>query len=223
MNNLSTEKIRLIILDLDGTIADTLESIREGVNMAMNKYGYPPRSYEQVRAAVGNGARELIRRSMPAEAADDEALVTRVFDDYDIFYGETYHHCTECYGGIPEALATLLERGYTLAVLSNKQDTYVKKLITQLLPEGTVKIAMGQTELPKKPDPTVPLMIANELGFDARQTAFVGDSEVDIRTAQNSKMLSVGCSWGFREKEVLLRSGADIIIDTPTELTHIFK
>ena len=86
-------RVRLLIFDLDGTLADTIDSIREGVNLAMEKYGYPTRSYEEVRLAIGNGARELIRLSMPAEASADGALVDRVFADYNDFYGQTYTHC----------------------------------------------------------------------------------------------------------------------------------
>jgi len=217
------ERVKLLIFDLDGTLADTIESIREGVNLAMRKYGYPERSYEEVRLAIGNGARELIRLSMPAEAAADGALVDRVFADYNDFYGQTYAHCDCCYNGIPESLGTLRERGYTLAVLSNKQDVYVKALVKALLPEGMIALAAGQTELPKKPDPTVPLMIAEQMGFTPDETAFIGDSEVDIATARNARMLAVGCSWGYRERELLLNGGADVLLDEPCELIKLFE
>ncbi len=218
----SLADIRLLILDLDGTIADTIESIREGVNLAMAKYGYPQRSYEEVRMAIGNGARELIRLSMPKNEAEDEALVSRVFADYHQMYGTTYAHCRACYEGMAETLMTLRERGYTLAVLSNKQDLYVKALVKQLLPEGLIAYAEGQTERPRKPDPTVPLWIAAVLGFSPAQTAFIGDSEVDIRTAQNAGMRSVGCAWGYRGEQALREAGTDVILQTPRELAHLF-
>ncbi len=220
---IDNKAIRLLIFDLDGTLADTIWSIRDGVNMAMRKYGYPERSYVEVRDAIGNGARELIRRSMPKEYINDSNLVDRVFHDYDAFYGETYANCDRCYDGMLEALLYLQQRGYTIAVLSNKQDTYVKALTKKLLPEGMAKISMGQTSLPRKPDPTVPLMIAKELGYGAGETAFIGDSEVDVLTAQNARMYSVGCSWGYRGREVLQDAGSDIIIDSPSELVEIFR
>lgn len=219
---MKNDTIKLLILDLDGTLADTIESIREGVNIAMNKYGYPERNYDEVRRAIGNGARELIRLSMPAPERSDAELVDRVFRDYHAAYGETYTHCTECYEGIPESLLTLKERGYTLAVLSNKQDVYVKELVKILLPEGLIASAAGQTDLPKKPDPTVPLMIASELGFAPSETAFIGDSEVDVLTGKNAGMLTVGCSWGYRDREVLVDSSADFVLDRPSELVEIF-
>ncbi len=214
--------IRLLILDLDGTLADTIGSIRDGVNLTMRKYGYPERDYEQVRVAIGNGARELIRRSMPVDAAADAALVDRVFSDYNDFYGKTFLNCRECYEGIPEALMALKARGYTLAVLSNKQDVYVKALVRSLLPEGLISYAEGQTEKPKKPDPTVPLMIAETLGFSPEETAFVGDSEVDVMTALNAGMLAVGCAWGYRPDSVLAEAGTHYLLTEPSDLAALF-
>ncbi len=218
-----TDGVRLLILDLDGTLADTIGTIREGVNMAMDKYGYPQKTYEETRKNIGNGGRELIRLSIPKEYSADSELVDRVLADYEEFYKITYKHCDKCYDGMVETLTELKSRGYTLAVLSNKQDMFVKPMVKALLPEGMASVAMGQTDLPKKPDPTVPLMIARDLGFRPEETAFVGDSEVDILTGKNAGMVTVGCSWGYRPREVLADADADAIIDSPTELSEIFS
>ena len=217
------DRQKLLIFDLDGTLADTIESIREGVNLAMNKYGFAERSYEEVRRAIGNGARDLIRRSMPKAAAENIELFERVFADYHAFYGQTYSHCDCCYDGIVESLCTLKDRGYTIAVLSNKQDEYVRALVEALIPKGVVSIAMGQTELPKKPDPTVPLLIAQSLGFAPGDTVFIGDSEVDMQTAHNAGMIAVGCSWGYRDRELLVEAGAHAVLDAPKELSELLK
>ena len=152
------------MLDLDGTIADTIGSIRDAVNLALKKNGYADRSYDQVRMAIGSGARMLIDRSIRIEdSAVDTETVTRVYADYESFYDVTYDHIDGCYEGMREALHTLHEMGYTLAVLSNKQDFYVKKIVQLLFADGIVAYAQGQTELPVKPDPTAPLMIAEKL------------------------------------------------------------
>ena len=214
--------IGLLILDLDGTLADTIESIREAVNLSLRKFALPERSYEEVRAAIGNGARMLMRRSVASDRILSEEEHEEIYQCYHHLYGETYSHCDTCYDGIVEALSALKERGYTLAVLSNKQDVYVKALVEQLLPAGTVKIAMGQTERPKKPDPTVPLEMAAALGFSAEETAFVGDSEVDIQTALRAGMMPVGCAWGYRDAHVLKQEGAAVVLDTPAELADLF-
>ena len=214
-------KKKLLIFDLDGTIANTIYSIRDGVNMAMDKYGFPQRSYEEIRAAIGNGARELIRLSLPEKKRADSLLVDTVFSDYNIFYGITYKNIDGCYPHMNESLHTLKDRGYVIAVLSNKQDHYVKKIVELLFPDGTVSYAAGQTELPRKPDPTVPLMIAKEFGVSPEQCVFIGDSDVDVMTAKNSGMTSVACSWGYRPREEL--SGADMIIDSADMLTVLFE
>lgn len=212
--------IKLLIFDLDGTIADTIWSIREAVNLTLAHFGKPERSYNEIREAIGNGAERLIRKSFPHGTPDD--IVNEGLKYYDNIYGQTYTHIDGCYPRMSEAMHTLKARGYTLAILSNKQDKYVKKISELLFPDGIISLSMGQTELPKKPDPTVPLMIARTLGFSADQTAFIGDSDVDIVTGKNAKMLTVGCSWGYRAKDVLERAGADIIIEHPLELEKIF-
>lgn len=214
--------IQLLMLDLDGTIVDTIESIREAVNRVLGDYGFPSRTYDEIRLAIGNGARELIRLSLPTEASKDADLVTRVFADYDRAYADTYSHIDGCYDGMFESLCELRARGYTLAVLSNKQDRYVKKIVEELFPEGMIAMAEGQTDLPKKPDPTVPLMMAKTLGFSPEETAFIGDSDVDMRTGKNAGMLCVGCAWGYRGEENLLSAGADMILQSAWELSRNF-
>jgi phosphoglycolate phosphatase len=110
-----------------------------------------------------------------------------------------------------------------MAVLSNKPDPFVKNIIKKLFPEGVMSFALGQTEMPRKPDPTVPVMIATSLGVELADTYFVGDSEVDILTAKNSGMHSVAVSWGFRDRDELVKSCPEVIIDTPAELLKYFE
>lgn len=215
------KNIKLLMFDLDGTIADTIWSIREAVNMTLEHFERPERSYEEIREAIGNGASLLIRRSFLPDDSDE--LVKEGLKYYDNVYGETYMHIDGCYEGMSEALHNLKARGYTLAILSNKQDMYVKKISELLFPDGIISVSMGQTDLPKKPDPTVPLMIAKELGFCDSEVAFIGDSDVDIKTGINARMMTVGCSWGYRGRAVLEQAGADIVIDHASELEKIFK
>ena len=212
----------ILIFDLDGTIADTIYSIRDGVNLVMDKYGFERRDYEQIRLAIGNGARELIRLSLPEQARNDVALVDEVLDAYDGFYAKTYANLDGCYDGMYDAIHTLRDRGYTIAVLSNKQDEYVKKIIDLLFDDGCISFAAGQrSDLPRKPDPTVPLMIAKRFASEPCNCAFIGDSEVDILTGKNAGMKTVACSWGYRPQEALV--GADVVISAPIELIDIFK
>ncbi len=213
-------KFKVLIFDLDGTIADTIYGIRDGVNLAMDMYGLPRRDYQEVRAAIGNGSRELIRLSIP-EDRREESFIDKVHADYNRLYEGTYAKLDGCYPYMSEALHALHARGYALAVHSNKQDIYVKKIIEMLFPDGIISFAAGQTDLPKKPNPTVPLMIAKIFGAVPAECAFIGDSEVDIATAKNAGMYSVACAWGYRPREALI--GADKIIDSASELDGIFE
>ena len=212
---------KLLIFDLDGTIADTIYSIRDGVNLTMQKYGFPERTYEETKRFIGNGARELIRLCVPAEVCEDAELFERVLADYDAFYGQTYDRVKSCYDGMESTLRTLKARGYMLAVLSNKQDEYVKKIIDILFERNFFADVRGQTDLPRKPDPTVPHIMADSLGVAYDDCAFIGDSDVDVLTGKNANMMTVACSWGYRPRNAL--SGADIIVDSPVEILDVFK
>ena len=219
------KKVKLLIFDFDGTLADTMYGILDGVNMAMDKFGAPRHTYAEVMTYVGNGSRDLISRSLPKELVANDKLLDEAVKYYDReCYPVTYKNRTECYDGMIDTLKELKQRGYTLAVLSNKRDMFIQPMVKEFLPEGLMSVSMGQSDgLPKKPDPTVPVMIAKNLGFKPCETAFIGDSDTDILTGLNAKMLSVGCSWGYRPREILASLGAEIIIDEPRELLNIFS
>lgn len=221
-DNTPARPVRALIFDLDGTLADSIGGIRDGINETMHKYGYPSKTYEDIRRAIGNGARLLVKRCMPEPDASDEQKVKTVFASYDLAYARTYLHTRECYEGIVEAVKELHARGYRMAVLSNKQDVYTRGLVNQLFPEGEFEIVMGQTDLPTKPDPTVPHLIAHLLCVDADECAMIGDSDVDIVTAHNAGMMSVGCSWGYRGRHLLEGLGAQHVLDEPSQLLDIF-
>ena len=155
-------------------------------------------------------------------AAEDGERFDEIFEYFNGCYKITHDRIDGCYDGLYEVLETLYDKGFCLAVLSNKPDHLVGGIMKKLFPEGMFPIAMGQTELPKKPDPTVPLMIAERLGYSPSDTYFIGDSEVDVLTAKNSGMGSVAVSWGFRAREVLEDAAPDVIIDTPEHLLRFF-
>ena len=218
-------KIKLLIFDLDGTLANTLEAITNGLNLTMKNYGFPTHSCEEATKMIGNGAKNLVRSACPKgtfEGEGGDVLLAEIYKNYCDMYGKTYLDTKECYEGIPEVLAKFKKAGYMLAVLSNKQDVFVKDIVKQILPEGLISLAQGQTELPIKPDPTVPLMIAEKFGVKPEECAFVGDSDVDIYTGKNAGMFSACVTWGYRPREDLLKLGADAYADTPEELEKIF-
>ncbi|MBR3894359.1 MAG: HAD-IA family hydrolase [Clostridia bacterium] len=216
--------IRAVIFDLDGTLANTIPAIREGLNLTMKLYGYPEHTDAEVLTFINNGARELVRRAMPEELRGDEETVSRVLADYDRLYAETYYHTDRTYDGIPEVIAALHARGLGIAVLSNKQDVFVKRLCEQLLPAGVCDVAQGVIAgKPTKPNRFLSDLVAEKLGVSPSECVMVGDSDVDVKTARAAGMAHVGVSWGFRDRKFLLENGAEAIADTPAELLDMIE
>ncbi len=216
-------KEKLLIFDLDGTLADTLNTIRSAVNMCMEHFGFPTHTYEQVRANVGNGVRSLLSKSLPADVACEGDEFEDIFAYFQACYEQTHDDIDGCYDGLYDVVMALYAKGYKMAVLSNKPDPFVKNIVKNLFSEGVMVFAMGQSDLPRKPDPSVPLMMASQLGIEPASSYFIGDSEVDILTANNSGMHSVAVSWGFRDREMLDQMHPEVIIDSPAQLLAYFE
>ena len=214
---------KALIFDLDGTLADTIGAIAEAVNMALARFSYPSRSEDEVRRAVGNGARMIVKRLMPEPDSLDEDKVSEVLECYDKMYELTYLHTTEMYDGVGETVHYLYDNGIKIAVFSNKQDAYVKGLVKQFFPNGTACVARGQTDIPIKPDPAGTRIVLQELGVSADECVFVGDSGVDLKTAENTGMDFIGVSWGFWGRERLAEAGADTIVDHPCEIVKLLN
>ena len=217
------KKKYLLIFDLDGTVADTLPSIAEAVNMCARYFGYSEKSNDEVRRAVGSGVGVLLQMTMPQDAMADAEQCQKIKEYFAKCYEITQAKVDTAYSGMAEAMRELYSKGYILAVLSNKPDKLVKMIVDNIFPDGIISVSMGQTELPKKPDPTVPLMLAEQFGVRPNETYFIGDSEVDVLTGKNAGMISVAVSWGFRERSVLESATPDFIFDTRAELLNFFS
>lgn len=186
-----------ILWDLDGTLLDTLQDLQDGTNYAMDAFGYPRRTLEEVRQFVGNGARNLLIKAAPAEA-DIDAVLAAFHEYYDV-------HCqdkTSPYPGILEALARLAEK-YPMAIVSNKPDVAVKPLCEKYFPG---LYARGEIAgCPRKPAPEMVYAAMEAIGVE--RCVYVGDSEVDIATAKNAGVPCLSVLWGFRDKEILEQAG----------------
>ena len=214
--------LRAIIFDFDGTLADTIPALCEGINLTMKQYGYPTHTEDEVRTFINHGARELVRRAMPKQLQSDEDLVDEVLADYDKLYGTVCLHTDRCYDGMRELVERLHGMGLKIGVLSNKQDHYVKALCKNVLPKECYDAAQGSIfGKPTKPDPYLSHLITEALGVDPSECIFVGDSDVDVKTAHNAKMTHVGVSWGYRDEAFLRKNGADLIAHSPEELENI--
>ncbi len=203
---------RAVLFDLDGTLAD----LANAVNHALTTLRCPPHPLNAYRYLVGNGARNLCARALPADRqhlADETLRLMRAH--YDI-------HCfdeTRLYPGIPELVAALHRQGYRLAVFSNKPDDFTKRMVAHYFPSNPFDTVRGQLPgHPLKPDPTVALQITRELAIPPRHWLYLGDSNTDMKTAVAAGMYPVGVLWGFRDRDELVAAGAKELIATPADL-----
>jgi len=217
--------LKAIIFDFDGTISDTISAIREGVNLTMEHYGYPLHTDAEVRTFINNGARMLIRRAMPEEARNDEELVSRVLADYNDFYGQVYHHTDRAYDGVIDVIRSLHNvLGLKIAVLSNKQDPFVKRLCGAILPENCCEAAFGVAAgNPTKPDPRLTQSVLDALCVSPEECLLVGDSDIDLLTAQNAGLSHIGVTWGYRNEDFLRAAGVTNVAHTPQELYSLIE
>lgn len=212
-----------IIFDLDGTLADTMDDLKTAINSTLDILGYEPRPKFELLNFINNGSREFVRRSLPTAVQNEEIIIESALNLYAQEYAKCYCDKTRAYTGIYEAIQGLKAEKFKLAVLSNKPNEFVQNIILKLFGKSTFDFVMGQSELPHKPDPTSALFIAKELGVKPSKCIFVGDSDVDIKTAQNAQMRSIGVSWGYRNVDLLEKTGANYIADNPAQIIEHAK
>jgi len=209
-------EIKLVIFDLDGTLLDTLEDLADSVNVALEKYGLPLRSIEEVRSFVGNGLRNLMTQAVEGGEKYPK------FEELFVFFKDYYRaHCnikTAPYEGVMELMKELKGRGIKMAIVSNKFDAGVKALNEKFFAEYT-ETALGEREgIRRKPSPDSIYEVLRLLEIEKEQAIYVGDSDVDIQTAENADIRCISVSWGFRDEVFLMENGAGVIVDRPFEL-----
>lgn len=212
------------IFDLDGTLADTLESLTYSVNATLAKLGLPEITSEQCESFIGSGAKMLVKRSIEAAGGDSASLL----DEAMTIYGRIFDaHCTyqvTPYDGIVEMLQSVKELGISLAVLSNKPHEQTIKVVNDVFGSDVFSFIQGQREdVPRKPDPTGAFMVTKALGVEPSECLYIGDSDVDMQTGCAAGMDSVGVTWGFRSREVLQEYGAMYLVDKAEEILEIVK
>ena len=214
-------KYTTIVFDCDGTLLDTLTDLRNAVNYVLRAHDLPERSVSEVKAALGNGVAHLMRQSLPASISDDE--FTNYLDEFKAYYGEHLQDYTAPYPGMLDVLDTLRAKGYKLAIVSNK----IQEGITPLNKEyfgDRLPVAIGERPgLQRKPAPDMVLQALKELDSTQSESIYIGDSEVDVATANNSGLLCIGVTWGFRDEQLHKDLGVKYIARKAEDIVMIIE
>lgn len=206
------------IFDLDGTLIDSLADIAESINRMLDDRGYPRCRPEDFKQMVGDGMEKLVERALP-EAVREESLILICVEEYRAHYDQLWQEQTRPYEGILEMLAALKARGVKLGVISNKAHRFTVPMTEHFFGRTVFDHILGQrAEVPRKPAPDGAHEMASVLGVEVSKCAYVGDSGIDMAFAKNAGMLGIGVSWGFRSVAELREHGADLIVDSPSEL-----
>lgn len=205
-----------VIFDLDGTLLNTIDDLADTGNHVCTLHGWPTHTVDAFKLMVGNGIPKLVERFAPQGTSQE--VLDQAFQEFMDWYGVHKEDKTAPYAGMPEVAKALREAGVSIAVLSNKADVMAGPVVEHYYP-GIFPVVQGALPgLPTKPDPTLLHKLMDRLGATQEDTLFVGDSNVDIRTAKNGGLTGCGVLWGFRSREELEAAGADVIVSTPQEL-----
>lgn len=212
-------KYKAVIFDMDGTILNTLEDLKNATNYSLRQFGMPERSLEEVRMFVGNGIRKLVERAVPSGTSEEK--IAQVFDVFLEYYEIHSADNTSPYPGILELVEKLKKSGIKTAVSTNKADVPAQELGREYF-HGIFDLIVGQQDgLKVKPAPDSVNKILSILDIQKKDAIYIGDSDVDVQTAKNSGLDFIGVSWGFRGKEFLEKNGAKNIVDNANEILDL--
>jgi phosphoglycolate phosphatase len=213
---------RAVLFDLDGTLLDTLKDIADSVNIALAQLGFPQHEVEAYKYFVGDGRVALATRALP-EDYRNQANVDRLATYIEREYSKRWAIHTKVYEGISDLLQSLADLGIKMSILSNKPQDSTDETVSRLLSQWRFELVLGaQPSIPMKPDPTSALQIANELNIPPAEFIYLGDTDVDMKTAALAGMYPLGALWGFRTADELLAGGAKELIPYPTDLLRLF-
>ncbi|MEE9120658.1 MAG: HAD family hydrolase [Syntrophobacteria bacterium] len=214
-------KFEAVLFDLDGTLLDTIEDLTDSMNEALKCLGFPVHDSEACKMFVGDGVEKFALRALPKNRRD-EVTVARCVTGMREVYSKRWAQKTRPYDGIPELLDNLTRREIKLAVLSNKPHDSTQEMVTKLLSKWRFDPVVGaRPSVPRKPDPTLALHIAQQLQVAPENFLYLGDTGTDMRTARGAGMFPVGALWGYRTAKELKSTGADVLVAHPSEVLQL--
>jgi phosphoglycolate phosphatase len=214
-------KYRACLFDLDGTLLNTLDDLADAMNITLENMGFPIHPVEAYKYFIGDGIENEARRALPPDKLDDETVKKCVE-----MCRQQYNHCwsnkTRLYLGISYMLDELVKREIRLVIFSNKPDDFTNLIVNTFLPRWKFDFIRGaKPGVPQKPSPQVPLEIVKQLNVPAEEFVYLGDTNTDMKTANNAGMYAIGALWGFRTADELLANGAKVLIKQPRELLDV--
>ena len=209
------------VFDLDGTLINSVADLGSAVNRVLESNGFPVHELVEYNQFIGDGARVMVKKALPADSKNEEVL-NRCYNQFMDDYRVNFSVKTALYDGISELLDYLAENKIILSILTNKPHEITINIVDALLSKWDFKMVIGHKEgLPRKPDITGAKMIIESMNVAPEQIVYFGDSGIDMKTASSSGMLPVGVLWGFRGKEELIRDGAKHLISNPLDIIDI--
>ncbi|OXU15039.1 HAD family hydrolase [Sedimentisphaera salicampi] len=210
-----------VLFDLDGTLIDTVEDLGDTMNKALEQFGFAQITYEQCRVMLGIGLRHFCESALPE---GKKGMVDEVMEVFRKIYNDNFCEKTKPYDGIPELLSWLKERGFKLAVITNKNEDISSVIVEKIFGNDVFGAVRGAKDgIGCKPQPGPALGVLEKLGSEPAKTLFVGDGETDVETAKNCGCRGVWVQWGFRELEELGEHKPEDIISRPEELKEIIE
>ena len=206
-----------LILDLDGTLVDSLPGIATTLNRSLEAHQLPTHPNAAVRSFIGDGIHMLVKRGAPKGTPQQEldAIVAKFKEDYQASWLDG----TKPYPAIPLLLKDLQKGGYQLSVLSNKVHHFTQTIVRELFPLIHFTSVIGQQDgMPHKPHPAGAFKIASAMGSSPEQCVVVGDSTTDLETSANAEMHSVAVTWGYHDRDRLQAASPSHLIDNPADL-----
>ena len=208
---------------MDGTVANTLNSIAYFANNALTKANLPSIDTEMYKVLVGDGAKVLVERMLDYVGASRDRY-NEVAGVYNSTYNADFLYLTEPYEGIIDMLLELQKMGIKIAIFSNKPHETEIKVSDALFPEGMIDICYGaRKNVALKPDPQGAFEILEKLDLKPEECLYIGDTGTDMMTGKAANLYTIGVLWGFRGREELEKNGADVIITRPAEIIDIVK